>query len=207
MDEIGFNLSNLRSAVRKLGRGARFAANPMAQMRALRGGVRRMTGGGAGGAGVRVADPTERRSQVLQAPGGGIGRRYRGARLAPVGFPPFVFSATSGQLIAQAIQPQSNIAVKKLVITVARNGTSAATQRASLAQVLCGSDNQLPVVPGAGSGVDVALFGAEVNDNDVAWAPVDLGQLLTIQVALTGVALTTTDTITVVVSMLALTAS
>lgn len=197
-DEIGIDFGALKRAFKKFGRGANVALNPVAQARMLR---RSRKGG------VRVADPTERKSQVLQAPGGGIGRRYRGARLAPVGFPPFVFTATSGALLQLSIQPQSNIAVKKVVIGVFRNGASAATQRVSLAQVLCGSDNQLPVVPGAAAGVDVELFGSQVNDNDVAWAPVDLGQLLTVQMALSGAALAGADTITVSMSMLALTAS
>lgn len=203
-DEIGVDFGALKRAFGKLKRGANVALNPVAQARMLR----RLGGGGGGRGGVRVADPTERKSQVLQAPGGGIGRRYRGARLAPVGFPAFVFTATSGPLLQLSIQPQSNIAVKKVVIGVFRSGASAATQRVSLAQVLCGSDNQLPVVPGAAAGVDVEIFGAQVNDNDVAWAPVDLGQLLTVQMALSGaVALAGADTITVTMSMLALTAS
>ena len=198
-EEIGFDFGALKRAMRKLGRGANLAVNPLAQMRMLRG--KRKRGG------VRIADPTERKSQVLQAPGGGIGRRFRGARLAPIGFPAFVFTATSGQLLALSIQPQSNIAVKKVVIGIFRNGASAATQRVSLAQVVCGSDNQIPVVPGAASGVDVELFGSNVNENEVAWAPVELGQLLTVQMALTGAALVASDSITVTMSMLALTAS
>lgn len=201
-DEIGFSFGDLKRGLRKLGRGANLAMNPLAQLRMLRGG-----GGKRKRGGVRVADPTERKSQVLQAPGGGIGRRYRGARLAPIGFPSFVFTATSGQLLALSIQPQSNIAVKKVVIGIYRNGASAATQRVSLAQVVCGSDNQIPVVPGAASGVDVEIFGANVNENEVAWAPVELGQLLTVQMALTGSALVAPDSITVTMSMLALTAS
>lgn len=202
-DEIGFSLSDLRRGLKKLGRGANLALNPLAQMRALR----RAAGGGRRGGGVRAADPTESRSVALQQPGGTLGRRFRGARMAPVGFPAFTFTSTSGALLQASIQPQSVINVRKLVIDVTRIGASAATQRVTLAQVLCGSDNQLPVVPGANAGVDVSLFARDVNDNDVSWAPVGLGQLLTMQLAITGTALAVGDSIVVAVSMNAITAS
>jgi len=207
-DEIGFNMGSLRSALRKVGRNINLAANPVAQLNALRGGGRRRGGRGGGGGGiVRVADPTEMRSAQLAQPGAALGRRFRGARMAPVGMPTFTFVNAGATTIQQSIQPQSALSVRKLVISVARIGTTAQTQRVTLAQVLCGSDNQLPVVPGAASGVDVALFGSDVNDNEVSWAPVQVGQLLTIQLALTGVALGVGDSIVVAISMNALTAS
>ena len=210
-DDIGFSLGSLGSALKKAarygGRGLRLASNPLAQARM----VSRLARGGGGrrsaSSSTRVADPTEANAATLAQPGAQLGRRFRGARMAPIGFPAFTFVNGGPTVLQQSIQPQSAIAPRKLVISVARIGATAATQRVTLAQVLCGSDNQLPVVPGAATGVDVTLYGSDVNDNNVAWAPVQVGQLLTVQLALTGIALGVGDSIVVAVSMNALTAS
>lgn len=188
-EEMGFSMSSLRSAIRK---AARLGRRPKSRR----------------ASGVTVGDPTENKSKQLVQPGMiGIGRRFRGARMVPVGMPAFTFTAGGSTLLQQSIQPQQAIDVKKLVINVTRSGASATSQIVTLAQVICGSDNQLPIVPGAASGVDVSLYARDVNDNEVSWAPVLVGNLLTIQIALNGVALAGTDTITVTVSMNALVVS
>lgn len=202
-EDVGFSLGSLTSALRKVGKGAAWAANPLAQARSLR----RAVSPRKRSSQTRVADPTEARAATLAQPGAELGRRFRGARMAPIGFPAFSFVNAGPTTLQASIQPQSAIVIRKLVIAVSRVGATAANQRVSLAQVLCGSDNQLLVVPGAAAGVDVVLFDANVNNNEVSWAPVQVGQLLTIQLAITGVALGIGDSITVAVSMNALTAS
>lgn len=206
-DEVGFSLKDLTGALRKVGRNL----PPSLAARAMRAAMGGRGGGGRGGGGrggaQRVADPTEMRSAALSSEALRIGRRFEGAKMVPVGFPPFVFSSTSGNILTASIQPQSALVARKLVISVVRTGASAATQQVSLVQAICGSDNQLPVVPGATTGVPVSLFASDVNDNQISWAPVQVGQLLTLQLAISGASPTTTDTIVVSVGLNCLTAS
>jgi hypothetical protein len=109
------------------------------------------------------------------------GTRVSGTRAVPIGFL-FEFALGSQATIVQSIAPQMNFAPTKLVIAVRRIGATAQRGTVFLQQVFVGSDNQLPIISGAGSGVPSSLYDVAVSENEISWAPVTIGQTLTLAI-------------------------
>jgi hypothetical protein len=123
------------------------------------------------------------------------GANQPGTRRIPIGLPAFVFNATSGTTIKQTVRAQRNIALEKIVVTYSRTGTTA-TGLVTMRNVYIGADGQFPTL----DGVPVDLYGPTVDNNEVQFAPLVVGQDLTVELGISA-APTGTDNVVVAVAL------
>jgi hypothetical protein len=126
-------------------------------------------------------------------------KRHRGhvslwKRLQPLGLGFATFSATSGASLALTAQPQKLFKPKRLILDIARNGTSS-TGAIVVTSINIGADNML-VTSGAVSPIPAAMFQNTGVDLNMQFSICTPG--ITVQVGLQCVTLpTSTDTIVV----------
>lgn len=126
------------------------------------------------------------------------GAPARDAALLPAGFPPFAFAlATGTNIINQQMNVQTPFRGQRLVAQVIRNGTSAQTTAPLIQTFIVG---QKPIIASA-SPVPLEIFAQNAFDTNLMLPPTIPGVIYSLSLSLTA-ALTTTDTILVVVGIL-----
>ena len=126
------------------------------------------------------------------------GAPARDAALLPAGFPIFSFAlATGTNIVTQQMNVQTAFRGQRLVATVIRNGTSAAAT-APLMQIF--TIGMKPILT-TGSPVPLEIFSQSAFDTNLLLPPTVPGVTYTLGLSLSA-ALTTTDTITVLVGLL-----
>lgn len=143
--------------------------------------------------------PEQQRSATRLTSGfaaGGVPTIGMRRQVAPLG--EVTFTATSGQSLNASATPTKNLIGRKLVVSVTRNGTSA-TAAVALGYVTIGSNNQFVTDAPA----PAELFAPEVQGNNIDFDQAQAGVPMQVGVNLNGPALTGTDTIRVVIGMLA----
>lgn len=116
----------------------------------------------------------------------------------PMSFPTFSFVlATGTNTISQQANPQTPFRGQRLVAVVLRNGTSAAVTAPLMSQLLIG---QKPIITTA-PGVAIETFNQQAYDTNLLMPPTYPGTLYQMSLNLP-IALTTTDTITVLPSII-----
>lgn len=99
------------------------------------------------------------------------------------------FTATSGTSLSIEVEPQRGYTPRRLVIAVARTGTTA-TGLILLTSMTVGDVQQLP----ASNGCPVEMFSADVTDGELDLTPCVPGQKITLTFTISA-APTTTDTV------------
>lgn len=126
------------------------------------------------------------------------GTPARDAALLPAGFPVFAFAlATGTSIISQNMNPQTPFRGQRLTTVVVRNGASAAASAPILQLLLVG---QKPILV-TGLGVPLETFNQSAFDTNLLMPPTLPGVIYTANINLT-TALTTTDTITVLLAII-----
>lgn len=127
-----------------------------------------------------------------------VGAPAMDAAQLPAGFPIFSFAlATGTNTITQQMNPQTPFRGQRLSTTVIRNGTSAATTAPLMSQLLVG---QKPIVL-TSPGIALETFNQNAFDTNLLMPPTYPGTIYTLSLNLV-VALTTTDTILVLVGII-----
>jgi hypothetical protein len=126
------------------------------------------------------------------------GAPARDGALLPAGWPTFSFAlATGTNIITQQMNVQTAFRGQRLVATVIRNGASAALT-APLMQIF--TVGMKPILS-SGTPVPLEIFSQNAFDTNVLLPPTVPGVIYTLGLSLSA-ALTTTDTITVLVGLL-----
>lgn len=114
-----------------------------------------------------------------------------GLRLQPMGFPVTTFTATSGTALSAVQRPQRPFKPKRLVVDIARNGTTA-TGLVSVAGLFIGTNNQFVSLGAIGAGA----FAPGAYDTNMELCASTTALDITVQYALSN-APTMTDTVVV----------
>jgi hypothetical protein len=126
------------------------------------------------------------------------GTPSRDAALLPAAFPIFSFAlATGTNIISQTANPQTPFRGQRLSAVVLRNGTSAAATAPVMSQFIIG---QKPIIT-TGNGVALETFNQNAFDTNLLMPPTVPGVVYTMNLNLP-IALTTTDTILALVSII-----
>ena len=122
----------------------------------------------------------------------------RDAALLPLGFPTFSFAlATGTNIINQTTNPQTPFRGQRLSAVVIRNGTSAQTTAPLMSQFIIG---QKPIIV-TQNGVALETFNQNAFDTNLLMPPTVPGVVYSMNLNLP-IALTTTDTILALVSII-----
>jgi len=115
-------------------------------------------------------------------------------RLQPLGLGSVTFSATSGTLLTLTTQPQKLFKPKRLIIDVARNGTTS-TGAVTVTRIDIGADNML-VTSGGVSPIPAAFFQNTGVDLNIQFSEATPGITCAVQVQISA-APSSTDTVVV----------
>jgi hypothetical protein len=126
------------------------------------------------------------------------GAPARDAAMLPAGWPTFGFAlATGTNIVTQQMNVQTAFRGQRLVATVIRNGTSAALTAPIMQIFIVG----MKPILASGTGVPLEIFAQNAFDTNVLLPPTIPGVIYTLGISLSA-ALTTTDTITVLVGLM-----
>lgn len=122
----------------------------------------------------------------------------RDAALLPAAFPPFSFALATGvNQVNQTMNPQTPLRGQRLAAVVIRNGTSANTTAPIINQFIIG---QKPIIT-TQNGIPVEVFTGGSFDTNLLMPPTVPGVIYSMNMSL-AFALTTTDTILVIMSVI-----
>lgn len=126
------------------------------------------------------------------------GAPARDGALLPAGFPPFAFALATGvNIVTQSMNVQTAFRGQRITTIVVRSGTSAQLTAPLMAIFLVG----MKPILATGTAVPIEIFAQNAFDTNVLLPPTVPGVTYTLGINLSN-ALTTTDTVTVLVGVL-----